>query len=571
MKHFYHAFILICCSLPIILPAQNIELAWQPHEYAKIGLVKGVTGGTISGTIICTSIPHPEGYQYPKIAKVDDQGNMLWSHEFSIFDYSVHFWPIDIIERSNGEILITYNTFDCDFPSPSGLVRFSDLGIYIEHWQIPGTQSVIDDAIFQDTSANSPLLFWQWNSLFRWSNFSLNSEALPVKIYQNHLTQILRQENGRILLNANDSIVVFNTATDSLDGPLVVLDKIIFGLCNGEDNDIYAVGDSVIWLIDQNGNVTDSTHIPGRFREIWYHGDFVYIKQEFNPKTNLILVFTKDLQFVRTIEPFSTDTRLEGVSFSNDHHWVWGNETYNGFIKAIDFQGNSELPNHDAAILDMNYGAIKSHTIKKYGVYLNPTVTLQEVSVQIFNNGQTTLNNLYVNWNSLIFPPAPPNCTNHEKHHFISGLNLAPGESGWFEVPDILYQIDIPLSTVPYNLNWNVCLNLSTPNARVDFDHDNDRLCRSASTIILTADEAASLTFEISPNPFSHTLSLKDIPDHWQTVEFYNTLGQSVYTAILNGPTQTLTLPPSGPGLIWCIFRDGQGRFTHQLPLIREE
>src|SRR5690606_24264850 len=126
MKHFYHAFILICCCLPIILPAQNIELAWQPHEYAKIGLVKGVTGGTI----ICTSIPHPEGYQYPKIAKVDDQGNMLWSHEFSIFDYSIHFWPIDIIERSNGEILITYNTFDCDFPSASGLVRFSDLGIY---------------------------------------------------------------------------------------------------------------------------------------------------------------------------------------------------------------------------------------------------------------------------------------------------------------------------------------------------------------------------------------------------------------------------------------------------------
>ncbi len=554
------------------LAAQNIELAWQPHAVTQIGLVKAVSGGTIT----CTNTPHPEGNFYPQLMKIDTNGTILWVTEFQTFEYLIHFWVLDVEERSNGELWLTYNSFDCDFPAPSGIIRFSASGDYIEHWALPEQDEFRGYPIFQDTSLSAPLVFWKGTNLneftlFRWSDFNAEPVALPVVVNQKKPPTLLRQQNGRIVYSDNNALNVFDPATGTTSQTLTLLSHPINHICEGANNNLYVTSDSIIWHLDQDGQIlNEQLYSFHSLSTIWYLNDYVYVKDNISKEENEIYVFSANLTPLHTLSRFTSDTKLEGVALNAQRILVWGNETYNGFIKEVNADGSYAPLVQDAAILDVNYGSIKTGADKNPDGYHNLQIILEDVNVLIENKGTAPLTHLNVNWNKLVLPPLPPNCTHFEFEHPLANLNLLPGESAWVPVPNVDFGVYYTVPSLPHAVLFSKCLSLSTPENDIDILHENDHFCFQISAVITDQENVViSTTPNIMPNPFAEVLYVHDIPENYKHVEVYNMLGQPVYEQSFESDFEMLSLPENQTGLMLLLFRDEKGQVIHQRTVIR--
>lgn len=155
------------------------------------------------------------------------------------------------------------------------------------------------------------------------------------------------------------------------------------------------------------------------------------------------------------------------------------------------------------------------------------------MSVEIKNNGNTTLDTAYISYSILSTTASQ-----------AIAVGLSPGSSSIYTLEDTLYVTD------PNFINEDLCVYSTDPQ---DIDPMNDTLCFSMAFL---GSVENSIEFQVFPNPAKDFLQLRGA--RWSEVQLFNTHGQKLEPVFINPTTIDVSDLPGGLYLLQFTHPNGK-------------
>ncbi len=562
---------------------QDVEHSWQPRPYFKIDRVLAQEDGYVQAI-------SNESYSGPILQKRNWQGELLWEAG----PYSGSSTAVTSLANLPGKRTIFFwsEWSGCDQLFPQQTIILDSLGQDVDFGFLqPEIRRVLKVTNLPGQPDSLLLAWWNDNAWQIQGNI-----PLPCTLIQLDLT------------SANIAKTEFPLTTTGIgDAPALVIDpddQIWIGLPNGgigqfhpstkEITDTQAtslgliqdilflpsssrilLGDEVIARVDDQGNVLAQTGIPGF---IALHGEIIHDKiiiragkKGTEPGVYTQFILDSMLNIEQSLDTLPNGSIIQLVLAHQDKALVFGNEHLNTFVKTWHPVTGYEPIKQDAHLVEVYVGNIALKSEPGGGWFSTCTIQLSDFYLHIQNDGQDTLSQVLVNWNSFLPQDILVSswCWVGPKQLLLKDMHLAPGASEWFAFPEIDLEV-LQNCQLPYHLNETFCMELSCPNDRIDADHSNDAQCIPIDIILSSSDDVIKATdIRISPNPFRDEITLEDIPFSAHSLIVIDQMGQPFFKAEVNPSTKELPLPPGPNGIYHLVLLDHQNQILQTFRLIR--
>lgn len=576
MQVYLSAFFAFIIGFQLYAQTELPEFSWQIHPLTEAGVACPSHDGGIIWVTNTFKFNLPER---PTIAAFDKNGTERWRTTIDLFYHeSIQFEPTQLMQLNEGKYLLAYHSFDCDFPHPPGLLVFDDSGYIIHHYplDIYDPEPIVVTPVINEP--NRILGWFGYGDLKSLMSFDTDSEILINYEYVlkpfKHNPILQYDSNNRLILSLQEGgLGVLDINSGQVSDTLLDTGHHIFALSELPDGQFIAAGERWLGRISNDGDIlAEMIDLEYDIIQLWTVNNLIYaLCKEYD--FHYINIYDENLLLVKTIEKFSDDTRIKGLIADDDRHWIWGNESNNPFAKSIDSNGEYQELEYDAEILEYDYQRRNATETKSVWEELwRYDVSFEDFKIKIKNNGNTILNEIILNVDTIIqFIPWGPRFCEYGVHQVqIKDMHLAPGSSDWYSLDNLQFRSHyVPSRHSGFNLN--LCLELSCPDFRIDINHANDKLCKIENFIINTQNEVQSHSgLFIYPNPASNNLIINNIPDDARKIALINLLGSKIADYNLNQKNSILLNiddVPSGSYMI--IIFDKKGHVIMQEKFIK--
>jgi hypothetical protein len=300
----------------------------------------------------------------------------------------------------------------------------------------------------------------------------------------------------------------------------------------------------------------------------------LYLLDHKNTANELLWILNREtMEVIDVLSSFTDGTMFGGVLPGDGEHYVWGNEHHNGFIKPITFSGEYESVTTDVAMLDFHLENISVSALDPWSASIQ--VEFKNIKVNIQNTGQETVNEVIINLPVDLNTTLPISMNNPlpfpKVQVRVKDMQLLPGQSTWLDAGDLIFiGQEMPSGSL---LSFDFCVELSSPNNRIDASDANDKLCKTFNHSI-SSNEAIETPLTISawPNPFTDQLQLEGLPEGSHLLSLVDALGrEQAQIQLDSSPTATINLSPGHGGFYTLILKDSSGQVHTTIPLFRSE
>lgn len=565
------------------LPAQLSEQTLQHFPYGNLRHAEP----TSDGYLLAFS-PNPWGGTVV-IQKIDLQGKEVWQYKLNSsgwFNYNI----MDMLVLDNDECILSVNlvwgVFCPDFSDMN--IHLSADGQVLSYTGSLSYNGASPSGLVQTLSeqeANPFLvysvvkypLYYGGGAIYLVDTSSMGHSLTAYYHLNSSLPDFFfKDTRGRFLVPVPQGIGIFDPVAYTISDSLYLGTSHVQAVTNAPDSTLLVVHHESIVRINMEGEVLDTRHYPGS--KLWkaqYVGDNLYLLDHKNKANELLWILNREtMEVIDVLSSFTDGTSFGGVLPGDGEHYVWGNERHNGFIKPITFSGEYESVTTDVAMVDFQLENINVSA-------LDPSwmdaiqVEFKDIKVNIQNTGQETVNEVIINLpvdlnttlqismnNPLPFPKVQVR---------VEDIQLLPGQSTWLDAGDLTFiGHKMPAGSL---LSFEYCLELSSPNNRIDASDANDKLCKIYNHLISSNEEiGTSRAISAWPNPFTDQLQLEGLPEGSHRLSLVDVLGREQAQIQLNGsPSATIDLPPGYGGFYTLILKDSSGQVHTTIPLFRSK
>lgn len=339
-------------------------------------------------------------------------------------------------------------------------------------------------------------------------------------------------DDDESLIFASDSVVFKRDVNGILDTAFVFDFTIDSWQANDQNTFIVRSTDFKYYAIDQEGNILEELNPANTFNSIdhilWRDGKFWIFGETENGYQLRAFNRLEGYSFIRDIS--TEDFRPVGFELWAEHFLMIGYEpdlnNKHFIFKSIKY----DEPEYEPEFSDIG---IESILISAYVFTAsNPLLRSIEFDVEVRNNGNNTINSVYLNSNppSIDHPGIPGyvQCAANNYSNKFSDLNLQPGASA------ILKTSRFTIWAINSHISNGFCVWTSLPNDARDHDSSNDIAC--GFDYVMSINEIDRLQHvNIYPNPVHDELII-DIGETWNEeilLQILDIQGRIVITKVI--------------------------------------
>ena len=334
--------------------------------------------------------------------------------------------------------------------------------------------------------------------------------------------------------------------------------KIIYA----KENYVVLVSTHSISVIDSNGYEYGSfQNSMGFLDNIKWKEPYLYFKNYgfFDPDTFYVADLSLKLCFK---DPSTTGKSVSDIVLVDSIIFRVGDDMNypypNGYIESEDLRKHILSKFYDVELVGYELGPADSfHFGKKCGqdhyLYYYP-----ELVATIRNNGGYSISEVTIGYEENVGHC----CTFLTWNDRITGMNLLPGETKNFHIPDFYAARFYPIFGP-----FNQCIYLSAPDNHPDDFYENNDAC---TQILPTAvgEIAATTDIQFYPNPSTGTIYFDLLPEEYLAIIIYDVNGHTLLKEKLNYPKNNIDLGRISSG-VYFLKAISSERETSTAKLIR--
>jgi hypothetical protein len=551
--------------------AQWLERTLQDFPYTRITHAIAADDGYVF------TISHSDFNAHnPFLYRVNGLGQVVWVQPVPVegdmlLDGAV---ARDLVSLDDGTFLLALDLWYWDAPAGCAVIHYDAEGEEMNRWESPNPWDRVLAVL--PVQAHSPwpmLLIMEGQELWRVDHPS----ALPVildKVSPTWPPVLGRDTLGRILVSVQGGIAEVNPTDGGVSAPVLLTFQPPRDMHTGSDGTLTVLWQDRVQIFDLMGMmlwqhvVTDAA-----FTRMDRIDDRLYVFGKMNGSSDALLLLDMASQSALAfLPPLTSIVHLQGALPGASQDLLWGRERHNAFIKSIGPDGHIQPLVSDARVSDFQHGDAVLTT--SYGPGQQPityNVLVKDPLIEVTNDGPDSLHSVIVNYAVDVadfgFPAGMDGFPRRMLR--LDSLDLAPGESSFFELPHLLFRVDAFLSG-PL-VKGSFCVELSCPNDRIDAYPANNRFCVTvadftSTTVLPDGDQG----LRVFPNPFSQRLEVEGIPAGARWGRLTDPTGRELAKWDVHAQSHGLWSVPAGPAGVYVVrWEDAVGRLLGIRTLIR--
>ena len=572
MKNFTNTIItLVLFFSAQVVDAQHFEYNWQSRD--RVGVSKIEASQVDDGWLMVVG-----GFGRYEVEKYDAQGNLVWNHSPSGFDFWKHN-GYTFTSLQNGNYLFTVQGTDCDFCINTGLMVLDEMGQVVAKDTLVSPDTSLRCESFESIVQLTDSTLWMFSFNYFWE-YNLNTLKSKATLYED---LGFFQAPTTAWIGKNDLVYLAFEQVLVLDQNKVRIDS--FQLSGNLDYGV-SMSDSThlileypfVKIINNQGDVLNEwQNPPGQFfADVEIVNDkIITVGAQFSDYTAIFNRFDLDLSnheryewgsnYLQTYDLAVQDTIVliggEEFSFGGNNYFTPYLKTFNlDDFSTSDCQKEAAL---ESVSIDSLIGEVTGRFVDSDStIWVNTTSwKFHNVLLKIKNNGMETLNEVTVNWEGSSQVP----CTDILNSRKIT-INLLSGLDTLIVLGDLFDSklgIDLPEDI-------ELCIWLSAPDELLDAENSNDFVCETFNLkdVSSTDNIFSSNDLEIYPNPSSDFLNIdfKNAELTDSKIQIIDPLGRIVFSEGNKKGVYSKKLNISGlsKGIYFLVLENEKGRVVRR-------
>jgi hypothetical protein len=502
--------LLFLCFGQIFTQGLNFEISLNPsYNQTPQGIYSdnGITNMVYS--VSDDSAP------YNALIQIDSNGNIIWS------TLVVNYHGItlkNLFRDDNNNVYVLFNGRDgCDFGYERDFInKYNSSGILIE-----STTYIVNDYPY---SAISDMNFNSSSNTFIYNKYYDGISTIIKKIGAVYDSISIEKENlyGLEEIGGYYILGYFNNTLFGIDNFGTVQDSMIFTQniesIKSYNGSIYCLTNDSLHVLDNTFNLIDSRNYTTHtnLSNLKVIDAQIQFQSQSTSKNKVITIdATNNIVDTDSVDIYSNANRTTDFSKSeiiDGAHFV-----LSGYNSAWIYS-HSRLSSQNA---NRVYPEIALIDIDTYAVNINQSNGDLRASINclIKNTGNDTINSFRLNH---FITSVGPLCGDAVANTEFTNLSLAPGDSIWKALPNVL----IDWYGLPDTLTYNICAYTSHPNRNNDTIISNDYLCEQFHFGFLSLESNKKPAILFYPNPTSNSIYIEGIGSEKFTIQVFDQLGR---------------------------------------------
>lgn len=386
--------------------------------------------------------------------------------------------------------------------------------------------------------------------LVNYKNLFLKGDAYggPLSAYASPISSEVK---GLKAISASKYLIYTTNAIYLLDNTFNSQDSIVFTSTLGKiqllRDTLYALLDSYVIRMDTSLHVVDTVYaadVPIQSIEVYDNSLWLQLNE--NNQVKVLKLQDNNVQLSQTFPVLANDVQFlvvgnkfffVGNSFS-EQLGMYQFEVVNSSIS------EAHLP--DIEMIDVVMDSVTPNYVEglssPYGYHFNPVITVK-------NKGVDTIRSFAV----YAMLHGGMNCATNQFYQTIESIELLPGDTQTFKLARAFEE---------RNNNTELCFQCLAPNAMLETETANNKLCKIFSSV---ANKAVP-GIKVYPNPVFNHLTLElPVVTHQANVAIRDIAGRTLKQHTFSGSKITLTTTDLKPGIYFIKVKMQTGTYTQKI------